>query len=232
MSGAGKGRPQGQHYEVGYGKPPVATRFKPGVSGNPRGRPKGAKTVRSFRHEDRLKRIIRDEAARQVEVREGDRLIRMPVMQAVVGRLAVAAAQGKPREQKLFLELAATVEAADAAEHRDLLETAIAYKVGWEQELARRREQGLTGPEPLPHPDDVVVDLDTGEVAFTGPRTPQEKAAWDALRGERGKLKALREDLMWQLENERSRTRRQSLESTLQRVDRILDLYRAVLGDV
>lgn len=29
-------------YDVGYGKPPEATRFKPGISGNPKGRPKGA----------------------------------------------------------------------------------------------------------------------------------------------------------------------------------------------
>src|SRR5262249_2312776 len=28
-------------YEVGHGKPPIATRFKPGQSGNPKGRPKG-----------------------------------------------------------------------------------------------------------------------------------------------------------------------------------------------
>jgi len=27
-------------YEVGYGRPPKATRFKPGTSGNPKGRPK------------------------------------------------------------------------------------------------------------------------------------------------------------------------------------------------
>ena len=30
-------------YEVGKGKPPKHTRFKPGQSGNPRGRPKGTK---------------------------------------------------------------------------------------------------------------------------------------------------------------------------------------------
>lgn len=30
-------------YEVGYCKPPEHTRWKPGQSGNPRGRPKGAK---------------------------------------------------------------------------------------------------------------------------------------------------------------------------------------------
>lgn len=30
-------------YPVGYGKPPVSTRFKPGQSGNPKGRKKGTK---------------------------------------------------------------------------------------------------------------------------------------------------------------------------------------------
>ena len=30
-------------YEVGYGKPPETTRFKKGQSGNPKGRPAGAK---------------------------------------------------------------------------------------------------------------------------------------------------------------------------------------------
>jgi hypothetical protein len=32
-------------YEVGYGRPPMATRFKPGNNCNPRGRPKKKKTV-------------------------------------------------------------------------------------------------------------------------------------------------------------------------------------------
>ncbi|WP_312733852.1 DUF5681 domain-containing protein [Brevundimonas sp.] len=30
---------------VGYGRPPIATRFKPGQSGNPNGRPKGSKNL-------------------------------------------------------------------------------------------------------------------------------------------------------------------------------------------
>ncbi len=33
---------------VGYGSPPVATRFEPGRSGNPRGRPRGSKNCKTL----------------------------------------------------------------------------------------------------------------------------------------------------------------------------------------
>jgi hypothetical protein len=39
MSRAPKG------YKVGYGRPPKASRFQPGQSGNPRGRPKGSRNI-------------------------------------------------------------------------------------------------------------------------------------------------------------------------------------------
>src|SRR6266851_4022146 len=35
------------HSPVGYGRPPLASRFKPGTSGNARGRPKGRKNLRT-----------------------------------------------------------------------------------------------------------------------------------------------------------------------------------------
>lgn len=38
-------------YEVGYSRPPKHTRFKPGQSGNPRGRPKGAKGLNTIAHD-------------------------------------------------------------------------------------------------------------------------------------------------------------------------------------
>src|SRR5687767_2207034 len=37
----------GGSYQVGYGRPPVASRFKPGQSGNSRGRPKALKSAKA-----------------------------------------------------------------------------------------------------------------------------------------------------------------------------------------
>jgi hypothetical protein len=99
MSGSGKDRKSRAlvvrlGYEVGYAKPPEATRFQPGLSGNPRGRPKGAKNRRPVLHEERMKEIIVHEAYRTITVRDGERNVTVPMVQAIIRALAVNAAQG------------------------------------------------------------------------------------------------------------------------------------------
>lgn len=53
-------RPATADYEVGYGKPPKHTRFKPGQSGNPKGRPKRAKGLNT---------LVRETLSQKVAVR-------------------------------------------------------------------------------------------------------------------------------------------------------------------
>lgn len=44
-------------YDVGYGKPPVEGQFKPGQSGNPKGRPAGSKNTATLVYEKLNQRV-------------------------------------------------------------------------------------------------------------------------------------------------------------------------------
>jgi hypothetical protein len=168
-------------YEVGYRKPPGASRFKPGQSGNPKGRPKGGRNKRPALDEERLKAIIIKEAYRTIKVSEGGRQITIPMAQAVVRALAVNAARGQLRSQQIFASLLADVESANKAFRDQYVQTAMEYKSKWERELQRRASLGISGSEPLPHPDDVIINMRTGEVIVKGPMTKEEKVEWDRM---------------------------------------------------
>jgi hypothetical protein len=168
-------------YEVGYGKPPVATRFEPGRSGNPRGRPKGARNKLPALNEERLKAIILEEAYRTIKVSEGKRQVTIPMAKAVVRALAVNAARGQLRSQQLFARLVSETERANKAFREELLQNAFDYKRRWDHELEERRNLGVQLPDPIPHPDDIIIDAKTGEVRFIGPITKEDKAKWDRM---------------------------------------------------
>jgi Family of unknown function (DUF5681) len=167
-------------YEVGYAKPPTGTRFRPGQSGNPRGRPAGAKNKCPGLYEERLKDIILDEAYRGIAVRDGDRTVTIPVAQAIIRSMAINAAKGQHRAQQLFAELLVATEHSQKTVNDQYMKALIDYKVDWEEELTRRKMLGITNlPDPLPHPDHIEIDLRKGTGRIVGPITKEEKAAVD-----------------------------------------------------
>lgn len=173
-------------YDVGYGKPPAETRFKPGQSGNPRGRPKGAKNKLPTLNEERLKGIIIAEAYRAIRINDGDKQIKVPMAQAIVRAVAVNAVKGQQRAQRLFTELLSTTESENKRLNDEWLDVALTYKIEWDKELERRRQLGITDlPDPLPHPDHVIIDMNTGTAHVRGPSTREEKKLYDLVKGRR-----------------------------------------------
>jgi Family of unknown function (DUF5681) len=90
-------------YAIGYGKPPSRTRFRKGTSGNPGGRPRGMTAGRATA-------LAIKEAYRPVTVREGDKVITMPAIQAVLRSQIALAAKGNGPAQRALIEVIQTIE--------------------------------------------------------------------------------------------------------------------------
>ena len=75
-------------YHTGYGKPPERTRFRKGVSGNPKGRPKGSKNLATI-----FRKITNEKV--QVNGPRGPRWISK--LEAGITQLANRAAKGDPK---------------------------------------------------------------------------------------------------------------------------------------
>ena len=219
-------------YEVGYGKPPKETRFKPGQSGNPGGRPKGAKNKRPGMHEERMKDIILDEAYREITVRDGDRTVTIPMVQAVMRSMAVEAAKGQHRAQRLFAELPASTESSRRLLHETYLNAALDYKIAWDKELRRREALGITDlPEPIPHPDHIKIDARAGTVRVIGPMTADEKQEYDELVRQKAILKEAIPELIEALETEEDEEERADLEESIRRGQETLALITRGIPD-
>ncbi|MEQ8441277.1 MAG: DUF5681 domain-containing protein [Alphaproteobacteria bacterium] len=83
-------------YEVGYGRPPKKSQFKKGRSGNPKGRPRGAKNYKT---------IVKEALDRKIEIKVNGRRMKVSQYEAVVTRVAGDAMSGKPRQMAAFLDL-------------------------------------------------------------------------------------------------------------------------------
>jgi Family of unknown function (DUF5681) len=72
------------NHSVGYGKPPEATRFKPGQSGNPKGRPRGSKNLRTLFAEELLRPVILKENGKTRRVPKAEAIVKQVVNKALV----------------------------------------------------------------------------------------------------------------------------------------------------
>jgi hypothetical protein len=87
----------GTSYTVGYKRPPQHTRFQPGVSGNPSGRRKGSKNIRTI-----FEQILREE----ISLRDGGVTKKITKAEAIVRALVHGAIKGESSSQQNLFRLA------------------------------------------------------------------------------------------------------------------------------
>ena len=162
-------------YRVGRGKPPKHARFKPGQSGNLKGRPKRSRSPhkRLLEAMDRPTRdIFLKELYRELPVRENGKVTKMPALQVLVRALVKAGAEGSAHALRTALQFAREFEEQAAAENDKLLEAVRALKQKWIEMPSRHR--ALFEAESTCHPDDIIIDEHRRRVEFRGPITEAE----------------------------------------------------------
>jgi hypothetical protein len=99
--------PRSGNYTVGKGRPPLSTRWKPGQSGNPKGRPRGAKQKDMAIH-------FHEALRRKIEITVDGKSRKVTVREAIALKVTNLALKGDPKAISLIIakepEIAAAVQ--------------------------------------------------------------------------------------------------------------------------
>jgi hypothetical protein len=119
-------------YEVGYGKPPLHTRFQKGRSGNPKGRPRGRKN---------LSTLLSNALNGSVIVAQNGRRKKITKREAIVTQLVNKSASADLKATQMVLALLRDLEAQadDSADPAAFTEA--------DQPIIRRIQAQLRGKE-------------------------------------------------------------------------------------
>ena len=93
----------GTAYSVGYGKPPEGSRFIPGRSGNPKGRPKSARNRTTILNQTLNERVVVTEHGQRKSITK---------QEAIFKQLVNKAAAGDHRAAQLVINEMRAIEAA------------------------------------------------------------------------------------------------------------------------
>lgn len=101
-------------YEVGYGKPPKKHQFKPGYSGNQKGRPKGSPNINT---------MVNEISCERISIYQNGKKKKISKREAVFRKLELDAVSGEPKARNKYLDMCMNAEknAAELEQRKEFI---------------------------------------------------------------------------------------------------------------
>ena len=185
--------------KIGYKTPPTSNQFQKGKSGNPRGRPKGAKNKPKDMNKT-VRDIILAEANRKVTINEASGQVDMTMIEATIRSMGLKGIKGNTVSQRRFIALANEAELSKTAhstidDDLPFIERFIKLKIitynliniYWTTDY----------PREIPKPDHIEYEVENDIFYIRGPVGQNEHRRWNWF----WKIKGIYEFHQKQIEN-------------------------------
>lgn len=171
MSNQQKPNPKDADDERGFKKPPKHSRFKPGQSGNRKGRPKKKKNDSSASGSTRFQKELLEELSRLVSFTENGKQAKLPKAQLIIRAVSNEAAKGKPSVAMPLMKMYKEVLDEERTSREQHYQWAVDYKRDWYACERNRRlhPDPSSVPLPLPYAAHVITNPDDLSVSIVGP---------------------------------------------------------------
>lgn len=168
---------------VGYGRPPKACRYKPGVSGNPKGRPRKKSPPEISWDALGVSDLFLATLGQEVNGIERGQSFTVKCLGAVMQTMAASALKGNVQAGRTLLKFSLDLEKQQAEARAALLISALEAQMSLDRHLVAWRAAGRDEGELMVHPRDIEIDWSTGEVRLYVALTREQRDARTELVG-------------------------------------------------
>lgn len=179
---------QDEKYQVGPGNPPREYQWKKGQSGNPRGRPRRKQIGKLLETVNPVAAMVINQDKKTLTRKIGGEVFEQTRGEAALEAIFALGMKGSIRSLELYWKIRGEAYESDLEIRRELFRAASIHNEHWGPKFKLAEFLGEPAPRELPHPDDIILNYETGTVDIVGPVSWNVHNAMETVVKERDRI--------------------------------------------